>query len=409
MTKISVRTALDGGSGDALSVASWADVSGTAEYFKPMVAEDPTGVVGTTSSRVVSMPPAWRIVLLVAALICGVIVVRNVFGEAHRIIGWAVAASLIALLLSPVVQLMDRRMPRALAIVLTFLMVIAIGVGITWLYSSSVLDQVAEIQESGPSVAEQIEERDDRIGQLARDIDLTDQVSELTDRLDERTGSGDDVIRSAAMSAPPYFVSMILTIFLLLFGPEMVRAGLDQLRPARRDRLRRAVSEASRRTQIYVWATIAQALVSAALIWMVGTWLGVPAAGLLALFGAVAAFVPYLGIVVGWIPLLLMGTGAASGVQFGVAVLVAVALQLVEALWWRRVVDRRSLHVGPAVPVIVAMLGLGVYGIGGALYGCVLAVLALALADQLAPGDDALPTPVDDLSATTSASASVDP
>ena len=65
----------------------------------------------------------------------------------------------------------------------------------------------------------------------------------------------------------------------------------------------------------------------------------------------------------------------------------------VEALWWRDRVDQRSLHVGPAVPIVVAVLGYGIYGIGGALYGCVLAVIALAIADQVWPGTD-LPTPV---------------
>ena len=55
----------------------------------------------------------------------------------------------------------------------------------------------------------------------------------------------------------------------------------------------------------------------------------------------------------------------------------------------------QTLHVGPAVPVVVAILGYGIYGIGGALYGCVLAVLALAIADQLWPGTE-LPTPLTD-------------
>ncbi len=343
------------------------------------------------------VPPPWRIVLMVVALICGVVVVRNIFGAAYQVIGWAVAASLVAMLLSPVVSGLDRRMPRALAIVVTFVMVVGLGLGVTLLYSSTLLDQVAQIQQSGPTVAEQIERRDDKVGQVARDVGLTDQVTELTARLDERTGSGSNAIRSAALSAPPYFVSMILTIFLLLFGPRMVNGGLDQLRPARRDRLRPALTEATRRTQIYVWASVAQGVVSGLAIWVAGLWLDVPAVGLVALFGALAAAVPYLGISVGWLPMLVLGLGTASGLQVGVAAGLAVALQVAEWLAWRRVVDDRSLHVGPGVPVIVAIVGFGIYGIGGAVYGCILTVLALALADQLSPGHKDLPTPLDDV------------
>jgi len=332
---------------------------------------------------------------MVTALICAVIVIRNVFSQAHQVIGWATAASVIALLLTPVVQGMDRIMPRALAIILTFVMVAALGAAVTWLYSSSLLDQVEQIQESGPSIAEEIENREDRVGEIAREVGLVDQVTELTDRLDERTGSGSDVIRTAAMSVPPYFVSMILTIFLLLFGPRMIQGGLDQLSADRRNRYEPALNEAARRTQAYVWASIAQGVVSGAFIWIAASMLDLPAAGLLALFGAVAALLPYLGIVVGWLPVLILGIGVASGLEVAMVAVVAVVLQVVEVLWWRPRVDHRTLHVGPAVPVVVAILGYGIYGLGGALYGCVLAVLALAVADQLWPGAE-LPTPLTD-------------
>ena len=345
--------------------------------------------------RVLVMPPPWRVALLVAALICAVIVTRNIFSEAHQVIGWAVAASVIALLLAPVVTKMDRIMPRAGAIILTFVLVIALAVGVTWLYTWSILDQVAQIQESGPSIAQEIEDRGDGVGEIAREIGLADQVAELADRLDERTGSGSDAIRSAALSAPPYFVSMILTIFLLLFGPQMINGAIDQLRSARRERFRPALNEAARRSQLYVWASIAQGLLNGVCIWVAAILLDLPAAGLLALVGGIGALIPYLGIVVGWLPVLILGIGVAPGPEVALAAAVTVALQLVEAFWWRRRVDQRSLHVGPAVPVVAAVLGYGIYGIGGALYGCVLAVVALAIADQVWPGTD-LPTPVTD-------------
>lgn len=343
-----------------------------------------------------AVPVPWRIGLLVTVMICGVVVVSNVFTAAHQVIGWAVAASVIALLLVPVVGWMDRHMPRPLAIMLTFVAVVALAIGVTWLYSSSVLDQVNELHKSGPQIAAGIEGRGDRLGTVAREISLSNQVEVLTSRLDERTGSRGDALRSAAFSAPPYFVAMILTIFLLLFGRRMVQGGLDQLSPARRDRLRPAVADATRCAQAYVWASIAQGVASGAAIWVVGSMLDVPAVGLLALFGALVAMVPYIGIVLGWLPLLLLGVGVAPGFEVFLAALVSASLQLVEALWWRRKIDERSLHVGPAVPVVVAVLGFGVYGIGGALYSCVLAVVGLALADQLRPGA-ALPTPLDEL------------
>lgn len=334
--------------------------------------------------------------ILVAALVCGVILLRNVFVEGHQVLGWAMAAALVAMLLSPVVQRIDCHAPRPLAIALTFVLTASLGAGVTWLYSSSVLDQVAGLQESGPSIAQEIEDRDDRIGEIATEVGLVDQVSELTDRLTERMGNQTDVIVSVAVSAPPYFVGMILTIFLLLFGPRMISGALDQLSPTQRDRLRPALKEAVNRTQLYVWAAIVQGVVSGLVVWAIGSMLDVPAITLLAMFAALLGTLPYLGIVVGWLPMLVLALGGSSGFHVVFALLVAIGLQLVEVTWWRPVIDHRSLHVGPAIPIIVAVLGFGIYGIGGALYGCVITVFALAMLDQLDPGDRSLPTPVDD-------------
>jgi len=117
----------------------------------------------------------------------------------------------------------------------------------------------------------------------------------------------------------------------------------------------------------------------------------------LGLVAAVAATVPYIGIVVGVVPTVLMAAGITSLAQGAALLLVAVAAQGVEALLVRRLVDRRTLHVGPAIPVIVGSVGLEIYGIGGALYGVALAVFLLAMADAAATeADEPLPTPNED-------------
>ncbi len=71
--------------------------------------------------------------------------------------------------------------------------------------------------------------------------------------------------------------------------------------------------------------------------------------------------------------------------------LVLVALQAIEALVVRPYVDRRSVRVGPTIPIIVGLLAFDVYGIGGAVYGVALAVLGVAALDAYGgvQGDDA--------------------
>jgi predicted PurR-regulated permease PerM len=47
----------------------------------------------------------------------------------------------------------------------------------------------------------------------------------------------------------------------------------------------------------------------------------------------------------------------------------------------RRVVVPRSLSVGPAGIVIAVIVGFEVYGIGGSIYGAILAIFGIALLD----------------------------
>jgi predicted PurR-regulated permease PerM len=104
--------------------------------------------------------------------------------------------------------------------------------------------------------------------------------------------------------------------------------------------------------------------------------------------------VPYLGVAVGWLPVLL--SIETAGVPQAVAlVALASGLQIVEMTWWRRRVDRLTLHLGPAIPLIAAVLGYSVYGIGRAIYRAAITVFGVALLDELSTDTAPIPTPLD--------------
>jgi predicted PurR-regulated permease PerM len=351
----------------------------------------------TRTGAAVRLRPTWGAVAVLGWAILAGIVVRNVFVAAHRIVGWAVAAAVIAVLLTPLVHLLARRIPRALAFVLTFVGIavaaVALGAGVF----GDLRDQVDRIREEAPDAAARIEERDDRIGEFARDVDLGDRVSTFVAEVDARIGTGGEVIAGAALSFPPYFVSGILTIFLMIYGERIVDGALRQLPdPRRRRRVEAAVRDGIGRGRRYVLLAIAESVAVGASVWVGCRLLDVPAPMVLALVAAIMSLVPYLGVFLAWAPVLLLGLGFSSVASVGVLTAVAVALQIVDTLWWRGWVDRRTLHVGPVVPVVVGLLGFEIYGIGGALYAAALAVFALAIADAAATDEEPVPTPIDE-------------
>jgi predicted PurR-regulated permease PerM len=335
------------------------------------------------------------VIVSVATGVLLIIVTRNVFVAASGVLAWALASVVTAVLVSPVVSVVARAMPRALAIVLVFLALGFGGIALRSIYVNELRDQVDFLVERGPEVGAEIEARDDQIGDAARQLGLVDRVTELVDRLDENVGSRGDAFKDTAMAVPAYVVAFILSIFFMVFGPATLAAGIERLGGEQQARVDAALRGAARSTQRQVGAAIASAVMVGAIIWLAGRALGIPAPGLFALAAAIAATVPYVGIVAGSLPVLVAGFGVAPVWQVGVVAAAVVALQFVEAAVWRPYIDHRSLYVGPAVPVIAGAIGYAIYGPGGAVVLIVVAVFALAIVDEVASDDD-LPTPIDE-------------
>jgi predicted PurR-regulated permease PerM len=62
---------------------------------------------------------------------------------------------------------------------------------------------------------------------------------------------------------------------------------------------------------------------------------------------------------------------------------VLLGLQAIEVAVVRPYVDRRTVRVGPSIPIVVSLLGFELYGVGGSVYGIALAVIALAALDAI--------------------------
>jgi predicted PurR-regulated permease PerM len=63
--------------------------------------------------------------------------------------------------------------------------------------------------------------------------------------------------------------------------------------------------------------------------------------------------------------------------------MVLVGWQVFEAVMLQPRVEAHSLHLGPFITIAVAMVGLELYGIGGAIIGLVFAVVLAATLDEV--------------------------
>lgn len=311
-------------------------------------------------------------VALVLGAVAVAIMAFTVAGAARRILGWALACAIVAIVVEPVVHALSRYLPRVVAIVVTLLLTAAIGATVAAGVLQDLGNQFDRLRVELPRAAAELESE----GGLAENVRLRERVEELLDDVrDPRSGLASEA--PGTLSA--YFVSGILTIFLLASGPKLARAALDQVRDAAwRARLRLVTGEALRRGRVYVLASLAKGaaagLVAGVLCWVEG----VPAPVVLGVAAGVGSVIPGLGIVLAGIPALVLEAGLGTPAGIVRLAVVYIALQIADGLVVRRIISPRSLVVGPAAVVIALVIGFEVYGLGGALYGAALAVFLMA-------------------------------
>lgn len=347
----------------------------------PGVAADEPGEVDTTS-RVPSagvnyVGLTWPSVVLLVASVVGAFLLRDAFVAAHRTVGWVIACAVVALLVDPLVDALDRRVPRVLSVVIVLLGLLALVSAIGFGVASEALDSLAELRATAPDAAAELESK----STLAADIGLTERVQTFIDDLDASVR--DDALSQAASTVPTYLVTGILMLFLLAFGRRYVDAFVGQFAPRRGRVIGAVLRQAGVRGRTYLLYAIANALVNG-LVVMVTCWtLELPAGISLGACVAAMTVLPLIGVLVGGVPALLLAFGI-DGWQTGAIVLtVLVGLQAFEVTVVRPFVDRRTVRVGPAVPIVVGLVGFELYGPGGAVYGIALAVIGSAAMDAL--------------------------
>jgi predicted PurR-regulated permease PerM len=324
--------------------------------------------------------------VLIIATAALAVIARDIFQAAHRVLGWAAAAVVVAALLELPIFILARHIGRVAAVLVTFVGLAAVVLLLVYGVFDDLETEIDRFAEAAPEAAATLEAREDRVGEIARDLDLSERVERLVEEIDDRFGGGGgEALLASAGSLPTYLVGAVLTIFLMNYGPRMVAGGLAQIQDEGR---RLAVADVLGRALVRARGAITAALAQGILIgvgaWLVCQALDLPAPMMVALVAGLLGLIPYLGIVLASLLIALLAAGFVSVTSAVVVLVAAIGLQVLEARWIRPGVDRATMRIGPAVPWLVGIIGYSVYGVGGALYGAAYGVFVLAVMDAIA-------------------------
>jgi predicted PurR-regulated permease PerM len=318
-----------------------------------------------------------RSVVAVVAVVTLTLLALRILTSAGRVIAWVLIASSAAALLSPVVELLRRRIPRGIAVAVVALSTLALVGGVTYGLVDAVVHQTSNLEEVAPRLAQQVEE-DSRFSEAATEFDLSERTEVFVRKVPERLRGGTpaDAIRSAATRGLSFLAVFILTVFFLLHGPDLAEAAERQIHDdERRAHAEHVAVAVYRRAFGYARGTLAMATLAGLVAYVLARVTEVPSPLPLALWVVLWDAVPLVGAVVGALPIIVIAgiIDPAHGVLLFVAF---AAYQALEYVLLQRRLERSTMRLGPFLTVFGGFAGLELYGLSGAL----LTILGLAIA-----------------------------
>jgi predicted PurR-regulated permease PerM len=313
------------------------------------------------------------------------LVLLRLFAAAGRVIGWIAAAAIVAGLLHPIVEGMARRMPRGAAVALVVVVILSTIGALAYNVVDEVTAEARRLERAAPAAARDLE-RSERFGEAARDFNLQHRTRQFVNDVPERLrgGSAQAALRSAASRGVAFLATGVLSLFFLIHGPRLTRSAIEQLPdPVRRVRVQQVAAATYVRAWRYMTGRLALSALAGGFAWALAHWAEAPGAVVLGLWAALWDIVPVFGAALGMLP--LIGFAAALvGAERAIAVAVTVVLyQLLESMVLQRRLERHSLHLGPFLTVAGALVGLEVYGLGGAIFALVALTSLVALSEEL--------------------------
>jgi predicted PurR-regulated permease PerM len=324
-------------------------------------AEDGRGDAPTGGVTALSV---WIVLINTLALLASLFLLWKL----RLLVSWVLVALFIALALQPAVSWLTRHRVRrgwaVLVVILTLFGVVGVMLATV---IPMLVDQGRELVTRAPDLIERL--------QQSGPVRWIDQRFQVLEKLQEAIRSGTGNVTQPALAAARGLLLgvtgtitvVVIAIFMLLFGDEVLRKGLVWVPPGRRQHW----VDLSGRMQRVVGGYVAGTLVVAAVGGMVmGTTLavlGVPYFVPLGLLMIVLGIIPFVGSAIGAV--LCVGTTFAE-VGFQPALICAgvyLVYQQVENQVLQPVVQKRTLKMNPLIIMLALLAGTGVAGILGTL------------------------------------------
>jgi len=291
-------------------------------------------------------------------------------------------------LLHPAVSFVERRgIRRGIATVVVFLFSAAVVVTVGYVLVHPVYSSARSFAKELPSLVRQAQQGKGQIGHLAKRLRLESYVKKNVPRLETLiSGLGRPAlaIGKTVVSGVVALVTVgVLTFFILLEAPRMIRGVLDWMQPERSVRVRKILGDVGQAVAGYMLGNLATSMIAGVVIFVTLRATAVPYAGVLAIWVGIVDFLPLVGGLLAGVP--TVAVALLHSLPAGIITLaVFLIYQQIENHILNPVVMSRTVRLNPLWVLLAILTGVELGGIvGSTLGGLVGALLAVPAASAI--------------------------
>jgi len=297
-----------------------------------------------------------------------------------------VVAANVALILAPVVRLLERVLPRGLAIFMVYLGGFAVIAGIGVLLVSPVTTQITRFEHNVPEIVRHANHQLDNLQTWLNShgihVHIKQQGHTALDTLQKnvlkRSGAivtfSRDLLSQVVTIGFDLILILVLSVYLLVYGNQVGQLARRIMPPGDGTPeddypllVQHAVSGYVRGQLLFSLIMGASAAISLEILGLVGIFpAGKDYAVFFGAFYGLMEFIPYIGPIIGPIPAVLVALFEDPITAVWI-VLLFVALQQLEGHVVAPQVFRISLRINPIIIILALLIGYQLYGIVGSL------------------------------------------
>jgi predicted PurR-regulated permease PerM len=313
-------------------------------------------------------------ILITIALVVGVYLLGQVVYKLREILLLVVVAGFVALLLNPIVLLLDHFVVKRRGSAVTIVTVVALVafVGIAYAFGNPLANALGHLIHKLPGYVKSAEKGTGWIGHLVRKYHLQRWVQQNLPKLEHFATNLSKPALNLGKGALNLVLALvaifILVVLMLLEGPKLSNGVLRMMAPQRAARVSRIVGEVHRSVTGYMLGNFITSIIAGVVVFVTLTIVGVPYALLWALWVALVDFLPMIGGALAGIPTVVFAFihGPAAGI---VTLIVFMAYTQIENHVLNPIVMSRTVKMNPLLVLVAVLVGANIGDLVGGFFG----------------------------------------